>query len=200
LTVTSPDGCVASATVTNMICVFAFPVAEFSFGPQPTDILQTEISFTNETTLGITYEWDFAGLGTSQQTDPIFVFPNDEPGTYPVCLATVSVDGCMDTVCHDVVIDDLFLLYVPNTFTPDFDGVNDFFFPVIDGYDPENFVMMIFNRWGELIFETESPDNKWDGTYKSIMSKEDTYVWKIITKDIVTGKKRQFLGHVNLLK
>lgn len=200
LTVTSPDGCVASATVTNMICVFAYPVAEFSFGPQPTDILQTEISFTNETTLGVAYEWDFAGLGTSQSTNPVFVFPNIDPGTYPVCLATVSADGCVDTICHDVIILDLFLIYVPNTFTPDNDGVNDFFFPVIDGYDPLNFKMMIFNRWGELIFETEIPENKWDGTYKGIMSKEDTYVWKILTKDVGTGKKREFIGHVNLLK
>lgn len=200
LTVTSPDGCVASAFVTNMICVFAYPVAEFSFGPQPTDILNTEINFTNETTLGVAYDWDFAGLGNSQSTDPTFVFPNIDPGTYPVCLATVSADGCTDTICHDVIILDLFLIYVPNTFTPDNDGINDYFFPVIDGYDPLNFKLMIFNRWGELIFETEHPDSKWDGTYKGIMSKEDTYVWKILTKDVGTGKKREFIGHVNLLK
>jgi len=200
LTVTSPDGCIASATVVNMICVFAYPVAEFSFGPQPTDILNTEIFFTNETTLGVAYEWDFDGLGTSQSTNPSFVFPNIDPGTYPVCLATVSADGCVDTVCHDVIILDLFLIYVPNTFTPDNDGINDYFFPVLDGYDPLNFKMMIFNRWGELIFESGSPESKWDGTYKGIMSKEDTYVWKILTKDVGTGKKREFIGHVNLLK
>jgi gliding motility-associated-like protein len=150
--------------------------------------------------LGVSYDWDFAGLGTSQATNPTFIFPDTDPGTYPVCLATVSADGCMDTVCHDVIILDLFLIYVPNTFTPDNDGINDYFFPVLDGYDPLNFKMMIFNRWGDLIFETESPENKWDGTYKGLMSKEDTYVWKILTKDVGTGKKREFIGHVNLLK
>lgn len=200
LTVTSPDGCVGSLTTTNMICVYPYPVAEFSFGPQPTDILNTEINFTNESTGGIIYDWDFAGLGTSQNTNPTFVFPNDDPGTYNVCLVTENSNGCMDSICHTVVINDLFLLYVPNTFTPDGDGINDYFFPVIDGYDPENFNMMIFNRWGELIFESSSPDNKWDGTYKGLMSQEDTYVWKIITKDVGTGKKRDFIGHVNLLK
>jgi gliding motility-associated-like protein len=133
-------------------------------------------------------------------TDPVFIFPDTDPGNYNVCLATVSADGCMDTVCHIVVIDDLFLLFVPNTFTPDGDGINDYFFPVIDGYDLTSFEMMIFNRWGELIFTSTNPDNKWDGTYRSLMSKEDTYVWKILAKNVVTGKKKTFVGHVNLLK
>lgn len=200
LTVTSPEGCVASSTITDMICVFAYPVAEFSFGPQPTDILNTEINFTNETSLGVAYDWDFGGLGTSQQTNPTFVFPNDDPGSYNVCLATVSADGCADTVCHVVVIDDMFLLFVPNTFTPDGDNINDLFFPVVDGYIDGSFQLLIFNRWGDLIFESSSPETTWDGTHNGIISKEDTYVWKIIVKDAVSGKKRDFVGHVNLLR
>jgi len=200
LTVTSPQGCEGTLTVPQMICVYPYPVAEFSFGPQPTNILMTTIGFTNESQGGLIYDWDFAGLGNSQLINPSFTFPNQDPGTYPVCLYTENQYGCADSICHDVVIDDLFLLFVPNAFTVDGDGINDYFLPIIDGIDPYSYILYIFNRWGELLFETHNPNEGWDGYYRSVMSKEDVYVWKIIAKDAVSGKKKEYYGHVSLLK
>lgn len=200
LTVTSPDGCVGSLTVPSMICVYPYPVADFNFGPQPANILDPEIDFVDASSGASTYLWDFAGLGSSTLANPTFVFPEDEPGSYNVCLHVENQYGCADDICKIVVIDDYFTIYVPNVFTPDGDGHNDFFFPVIDGYLTGSYQLYIFNRWGEIVFSSTDPSVSWDGYNKGQMSKEDVYVWKIIVKDATEKKKRTFVGHVSLLK
>lgn len=201
LTVTSPFGCVSSTVINNMICDFAIPVADFSFSPQPTNLFNTDIEFLNLSSGALSYFWDFGIFGTSNlSTPPVVIFPDDNPGTYPVCLIATSPDNCIDTVCYDVIIDDVFILYVPNAFTPDNDDLNDMFYPVINGIEPSNYQFMIFNRWGELIFESDTPGFGWDGRYKGLDCKEDTYVWKLIVKDNIEGKKKVFYGHVNLLR
>lgn len=200
LTVTSPDGCVGSLTQNQYICVFPYPIADFEFGPQPADILSPEIDFVNTSSGATIYNWDFAGLGTSTLINPSFVFPSDEPGNYNVCLVVENQHGCVDDICKIVVIDDYFTIYVPNAFTPDGDGVNDLFFALADGIDPTSFELMVFNRWGDLIFTTNDPNGTWDGTHRGQKSQQDVYVWKIKLKDAVEGKKHAFYGHVSLLR
>lgn len=201
LTVTSPFSCVGSITTNNMICVFDFPTAEFTASPQPTDLFQTNISFTNLSSGASVFDWDFGIFGTSTQTTPNDIyFPDTIPGTYPVCLIATSPDNCVDTICHDIIIDDIFILYVPNSFTPDNDNINDLFYPVINGHDPEKYEFLIFNRWGQLIFESTQPGAGWDGRFRGLDCKEDTYVWKMNVREIETGKKRTYFGHVNLLR
>jgi gliding motility-associated-like protein len=200
LTVTSNDGCTSTSTVVQMINVYANPTASFLFGPQPATVVNPTIGFTNTSTGAVTYEWDFGGLGTSTQTHPTYVFPNDVPGSYPVCLVATSANGCTDTTCQTVIIGGEFILYVPNAFTPDGDGVNDIFVPSVIGADPLDYNLMIFNRWGQLIFSSEFPTIGWDGSYKGTGSQEDVYVWKILTRDAATSAKKEFVGHVTLLR
>ncbi len=200
LSVTTINGCVVDTIIYNYICVYPYPVADFAFLPSPADVYNTEINFTNLTVGGNSYSWDFAGLGSSATINPQFEFPNTDGGIYPVCLATVNSYGCADTICHDVIILGDFIVYVPNAFTPDGDGVNDQFFPIVQGIEPESFDFMIFDRWGELIFRSYSPDNKWDGTHKDIKSKEDVYVWKLKVKSKIDGEKKEYIGHVSLLR
>lgn len=201
LTVTSPAGCIGTTTVNQMICVYPYPVPEFSVSPQPTNLFQTNISFTNLSSGASAYSWDFGVFGTSNMANPPAIyFPDSIPGTYPVCLIATTVNNCTDTICHDIIIDDVFLLYVPNTFTPDGDNINDLFFPVINGFTDGTYEFLIFNRWGELIFESTQPGGGWDGRHKALDCKEDTYVWKLKAKDAESGKKRVYYGHVNLLR
>jgi gliding motility-associated-like protein len=200
LTVTSPAGCVGTATQANYICVFAYPVADFIFGPQPANILDPEISFTNTSTGATAYEWNFAGLDSSSQVNPTYVFPDDVPNSYLVCLDVVNASGCPDSICKTVVIDDFFTIYVPNAFTPDNDGKNDFFIPILDGIDPTSYQLYIFNRWGDLIFETTDPADFWTGQHRGMDCKEDVYVWKITVKDAVEYRKHTYYGHVSLLR
>jgi len=185
-----------TAAVANPLAVDA----QFVFNPQPTDLYNTEITFLNLSSNALNYTWDFAGLGMSNSTNPVFTFPDTVAGQYTVCLFASDMNGCLDSTCSIVVIDDILLVYVPNAFTPDGDGINDLFIPVVNALDPEKYELFVFNRWGEIIFNTESITTGWDGSHKGIKSKQDVYVWKIVAKDIIEGKKRVYYGHVSLLR
>ena len=203
LQLTNTQGCTSSATQSNLICVYDYPVTDFVFGPQPVTTLDPTIQFTNLTVGGTTYLWDFDGQGTSTLTHPSFTF--DSSGIYNVCLSSVSGSGCFDSTCHPVIISEQFLVYVPNAFTPDGDGKNDMFYPVIAGHDIEVYEFYIFNRWGELIFKSNEVDSRftgkgWDGTHKGQKCKEDVYVWKIRCKDDTFKEKKFYYGHVTLLR
>jgi gliding motility-associated-like protein len=88
-------------------------------------------------------------------------------------------------------------LFLPNTFTPNGDGVNEEFGAW--GTEIAEIELLIFDRWGELIFESDDIERRWDGTYKGIPSPIDTYVWKVQATEL-SGFKRQAIGHVNLVR
>ena len=115
---------------------------------------------------------------------------------------TVSVEenGCLASAAVTVTIDYEIIIYVPNAFTPDGDGQNDIFIPIITGIDTDEYKFLIFNRWGELIFDTSHLSEGWDGTYKGLMSQQDVYVWKIYCKEISSIETHEYIGHVTLIK
>ncbi|MBK7554433.1 MAG: gliding motility-associated C-terminal domain-containing protein [Flavobacteriales bacterium] len=88
-------------------------------------------------------------------------------------------------------------LAVPNTFTPDGDGVNDVFFA--SGLEIDDFELLVFNRWGEQIWKGDNLRASWNGTYSGVQSPIDTYVWKIEYSEI-SGEKHKLIGHVNLVR
>jgi gliding motility-associated-like protein len=202
LDITTIEGCQASATIPNYICAYDYPNPEFSFEPQPTTVLDPTINFINETPDASTYNWIFdveGEEGTSTLENPSYSFlPNAQ--TYEVCLEAITVNGCPDTICHDVVILEEFLVYVPNAFTPNGDLKNNYFKPIISGVKPLTYEFLIFNRWGELIYQDNYLESDgWDGIYNNVMSQQDVYVWKLRVQD-QTGKKHDFVGHVTLIK
>jgi len=205
LTVVSPEGCISTNTLVDYVCAYENPNADFTFGPQPTDYMNTEIEFTNQSSSNaITFDWQFganASLGSDYSENPTFYFPGGEPGTYEVCLDVSTINGCVDDTCQFVVIDDVFLIYIPNAFTPDGDGINDEFSVVIDGYDVETFELMVFDRWGLLIWSAESVNEKWAGSVNGVPNAavQDAYVWKVKVKD-TKGKLYEKIGHVMLIK
>ncbi|HTL82993.1 MAG TPA: T9SS type B sorting domain-containing protein, partial [Bacteroidia bacterium] len=106
--------------------------------------------------------------------------------------------GCMstDTVTIEILPEDRF--YIPNTFTPNGNGLNDIFMPAILGADKYHF--MIFDRWGNLIFETNDVNVGWDGRFKGHRCEEDVYVWRITYTDVVDLQEKTVIGHVNLIR
>lgn len=116
------------------------------------------------------------------QTTTFTVFYVDGNGCEAQGETTVNLDG---------------IIYVPNTFTPDDSGFNDKFYP--KGGNILSYHMIIFNRWGEVVFETYDFNSKWDGTYGGEKCKDGTYVWKITYTDI-SNHKKEIMGHVNLLR
>ena len=101
----------------------------------------------------------------------------------------------MDTTTRIVVIDGYFSVFVPNSFTPDDDGVNDLFLPAVKDQDPQTHHFAVYDRWGERIFETSDATHPWDGTVGGSKAKEDVYVWQVESTSVVDGKRRMFLVH-----
>jgi gliding motility-associated-like protein len=92
---------------------------------------------------------------------------------------------------------------VPNTFTPDGDSYNQTFFPVFSsGVDPYQFEMLIFDRWGELVFESNNLEFGWDGTYSNygFIAQDGVYTWKISFNSKDNDSKQVVVGHVNLMR
>ena len=178
------------------------PHASFDFNPGPTtSVFKTKVKFENTIDYGasLTYEWYISNLTTFNTPNVDFEFPAIGGVNHLTCLKVENVQGCRDSICHDLYIKYEVLLFVPNSFTPNKDGVNDVFKPVVEGLEQDNYIFYIFNRWGDLIFQTTSQSEGWDGRVDGKKVKEDAYIWRIqgVTKQ--DGDIYEKFGHVNVL-
>ena len=187
LTITSLLGCVYSGQFDNYLTVFEAPVAAYDAGPQPTIVPQTDIDFV-DLSLGAVAEWYWVFdttqvLGTSTLQNPNFTFPVDVAGIYPVSLTVTDLNGCTNTITRDVEITDVFTLYVPNAFSPNNDGINDVWQPVTTG--TAAYRCMVYNRWGEVIFETDDPEAVWQGEVKGgdHFAPDGLYLYQVYLED-----------------
>jgi gliding motility-associated-like protein len=157
----------------------------------------------NQSTGATDHLWRFGMLDSSSEVHPTYEFPSEGAGTYDVCLLAENAYGCRDSICKEVSIQGKFIFYIPNAFTPDGDGVNDAFYPVVQGADPTDFHFYIYDRWGEVVFEAHSPEKaRWDGSVKGDRSagKTDVYVWRFVTTNKYTGEEVVKEGHVTLIR
>lgn len=205
LQVESPFGCVSSTKLADYVCVDDYPIADFSYNPQFPTSVNNVVDFTNTSIGGATYNWTFEGEGTTNVVNPKVTFGKIKEATeITVCLEVTSKYGCMDEVCKDIEFKEEFAVYVPNTFTPDEDQHNPIFKPVFPpGSEIENYQLQIFNRWGEILFESFDYNIGWNGTYgvgSTDIVKDGVYVWKIKVTEGSERKQREFVGHVTLLK
>ncbi|MFN0031700.1 MAG: PKD domain-containing protein, partial [Flavobacteriales bacterium] len=199
-------GCAYSHTEEMYLTSFNPPIAGFDPDPQPTDATDTEIFFENMTLGDIAeYEWEFGDnpqLGSSNVANPTFTFPIGVGGIYPVTLTVTDVNNCTDMVQGYVDINDIFQVYVPNTFTPNLDGINDVFF--VEGADIDNsrFLLQIFNRWGDKVFETKDINTPWTGDIRSgeYYGNNEVYNWRAVVVSASTGEKVEMEGFVNLIR
>ena len=119
---------------------------------------------------------------------------------YNIILIAETEFGCLDTASK--IFTPPLLFYVPNTFTPDGDEFNNTFIPVFSNINKvESIHLLIYNRWGEIVFESKNIDFGWDGTYKNRKAQDGTYTWELIfTDNSCIGKKEHLYGHVNLIR
>jgi len=178
------------------------PTADFSWNPNPTDYLNAQITFDNQSTENLYNQWIFVTNAqyTSNDIDPIFQFPQGQPGSYDVTLTVTNSFGCQDSISKVVVIDDVFLFYIPTGFTPDGDGLNDQFKVVGEGLDLNSFKMTVFNKWGQMVFESTNPDIGWDGTQSGSLVPDGVYVWKIEAKEAHSSIVHNKDGFVSIVR
>ncbi|MDG1333766.1 MAG: gliding motility-associated C-terminal domain-containing protein [Crocinitomicaceae bacterium] len=202
LVVTSYDGCVDSLTWVELLSVDPQPVADFKYTPNPVLMFNTQVLFTNYSFNGYTYEWSFEDGIPSQstQTNVQVLFPDGVEGRYDVQLITTSELGCIDTMDHELIVYPEVLIYAPNAFTPDGDEHNQTWRVFMEGIDVYDFELLIFDRWGEVVWESRDIEVGWDGTYNGRLAPTGTYTWIIRTKDLMNDAKYTYDGHLNLLK
>lgn len=202
LVVTSPFGCIDSTTFINYLTVHPKPVADFNYSPSPVLMFNTEVQLTNYSTNGDSYEW-FIESGTpaySQLKHVQTMFPDGVPGEYDVMLITTSEFGCIDTSEQIIIVLPEVILYAPNSFTPDDDEHNQDWGIHIEGIDIYNFNLLIYNRWGEIIWESKDPFATWDGTFNGQIVPQGTYIWTIDAKDAINDNKFQYNGYINVIR
>jgi gliding motility-associated-like protein len=188
-------------TASNVICTEGPPNAAFAPSANNVSSLDAEIEFINNTTGAVSYVWDFGdGSPLTTEEEPTHTY-NETDAYFEVILVATSPLGCVDTAYSSIHVYEELIYYIPNTFTPDQDQFNNTFQPVFtSGYDPFDFTLLIFNRWGELIFESHNAEIGWDGSYNGTLVQDGTYTWKIEFKVSASDKRIMDTGHVNMIK
>lgn len=201
LTVTADNLCTSTLTIADMICGDPNPVASFHFSPQQVFSDGPLVKFENTSSLNDINQWSFGDGETSNLFEPQHQYPLGEVGNYSAQLIVTTNAGCSDTAYQVIIVQDQLVFYVPNTFTPDGDEFNNIFIPVMTaGFDANDYMLRIFNRWGELIFQTSDVNVGWDGTYNGTLMKEGAYIWTLEFKHNDTDERFTRQGHVNLLR
>lgn len=202
---TDAPGCTTMVKLNVPVKVLENPKAAFSVYPD-------EI-FTSDATAKITnltprvgdnsYQWMVQNVGTFSSINPTVTFP--KAGIYRITMvASNPVTGCKSEVSGFVEVKNDINCFIPNSFTPDYDGLNDRFFPVFSpfGLDPKSYLLEIYNRWGQLIFSSTDHTEGWDGTFRNYgegVLQQDSYNYQLTYKDL-EGRKYQRNGLVMLLR
>jgi gliding motility-associated-like protein len=190
----NPNSCNKRDTLKKTIRIRKLPTADFTFAPNP-PISNTPIDFTNKSKNADRYNWAFGDGSGSTDVNPRHLFR--KTGTYRVCLTAETNEGCADSVCKTVSADVHTAIGVPTAFSPNGDGVNDILFA--HGAAVESMNLKIYNRWGEKVFETNSLDKGWDGTYKGKPQEMDAYAY-VLTATFIDGSTAQQQGNITLLR
>jgi gliding motility-associated-like protein len=200
LTAISDSGCVAIKTKNDYIVSYPRPVADYFANPQTADVLEPIVNFVNTSGGAYNQFWWFYGDGSptdSTTHHPSHTYSDEFATSYMTTLIVKNSYGCSDTTQRLVVIDPSYVIYVPNAFTPNGDGLNDVF--QAKGYYILKFDMQVFDRWGEQVFSTNDIYKGWDGTIKGKIIENSVYVWKVTVIDI-QKKRHDLTGHVTLMK
>jgi len=179
---------------TAIVNIIAPPNANFtsdsSYYLYPDRVQFTNLSFNFDNFL-----WTFGdGEQDSAILDPLHFY--ETPGNFRPCLK-VSNQGCEDSTCLDLFIDFIPLIGVPNAFSPNGDNVNDRIFVEGDGIVSFNF--LIYNRWGELVYESNDPNEGWDGTYKGVPQEMEVYTY-VVSVQFIDASTQSLKGNITLLR
>jgi gliding motility-associated-like protein len=203
------SGCTSTEYKDDYITVYPLPNAEFHSSPDIISTLNPLADFTDASTSSTNvtdWLWKFTTKGTpttSTLQNPEVNFSSVNDDTIPVWLFITDAHGCVDSVKHDVILRTNTVLYVPNAFTPNEDGVNDGFIPKGINFDEKGYEFIVFDRWGEVIFKTNNATEAWNGKRDNNLrdAQIDVYVWKVTYVDHFSGIKQDpIVGHVSLIR
>ena len=202
LTVVDVHGCAGTMLQSGAVFV--------SGGPTPTFTLSADRISVEAPTFGVFhtgsddeyYQWVVPYDTLEVQAPFTWTIPSAEVGYYPVCLIATDSMGCSNSICLDVLVDDVLTVFVPNAFTPNGDDVNEYFQPSVIGLEPESYELIIADRWGIPVFASTDPAEAWNGSMNNAgeLLPQDVYVWRLLARDQFGAERKEFIGTVTLLK
>lgn len=186
---------------TTMVIVHPKPTANFR---TPIDIISLDnpdLEFYDESSGASFWFWNFGDFSSPENTsilqNPIHRYST--VGHYTTWLVATSEFGCKDSINKVIEVENPFAFYIPNAFTPDKDGLNETFRPYGRGLDPSEYTMMIFDRWGTLIYKSNIPFASWDGYINGQRAPQGLYAYRFFIKDL-EGKRREYSGHFTIIR
>ena len=200
LTITSIYGCKVTNFYEDWITAYPVPEALFEPNPPVANILKPIISFVNHSILAESVRWYFGDGDSSSVYSPIHRYPTYPLGIYDVTLIVFSDKGCSDTIYGKIEIQNELTFYAPTAFSPDKDDKNDMFFVFGNGIDLNTFHIYVYDRWGEVIFETTDMRKGWDGSVKgNKKAPVGIYTWLAKFNDF-NGVKHEKTGAVTVIR
>ncbi|MGC9331267.1 MAG: PKD domain-containing protein [Bacteroidales bacterium] len=215
LLVTDQYGCTKRKTKQNMIRIYPVPDIDFYTRPDHISMLNPEVEFYPVTSNTDSLYWYFGDGDSTVSSNWYPVHTYSGVGVFEIEVIGVNRYNCRDTIWKVIKVDDYFTFYAPTAFTPNYDGENDCFLVCGTGIDPNEFSLKVYDRWGEIVFETREyhenegcegcGDGTWDGTMQGDVIKGDellpsgTYPWICVYKDVF-GIEYQEEGLVRLIR
>lgn len=198
LTVKTINNCIVERVIPNYITVYPKPEADFIAHNSVNSIISNEVYFENTTQNSSNYLWDFGDGNNNTEVSPLHIFKT--PGIYNTVLTTTNSFSCSDTVSYNITILDIFEIWIPTAFTPNGDNNNDYFCIKGNGVSDENYLLTIFDRWGEAIFESHSINVSWCGkSGNGDFVPNGAYAWTLVCYDF-NGIKHEKSDIVNIIK
>jgi len=174
------------------------PIASFTAAPGiPGKFsVPTAVQFINQSAYADSYEWNFGDGQISAEVNPSHIY--SRAGNYTVSLNAYTENGCVHTLSlSDLVLLDAGSLLIPNSFSPNGDGINDFF--NVNVTNLKKYTLRIFNRYGETIFSTNNIFNSWDGTWHGKPMPAGAYFYTILATDLF-DKEVRYSGSITLIR
>ena len=187
-------GCGGGDTVTEYIKVLPVPTANFSYSPT-SPIANVPTTFTNLSENATRYMWDFGDNITSTEVNPVHQY--DKTGIYKACLTAYNNSNCPSVLCREAPADVEPLIGIPSAFSPNGDGENDILY--VRGAAIATLDLKIFNRWGQLVFETNSQQIGWDGKFNGEPQPIDAYAY-VLHASFIDGTTKLLKGNITLLR
>ena len=198
--ITDTNDCVIDGSIE--VSLIPPPYGNFTSRSKPTEFIDPNVQFENESTGAITYEWHLGDGDISYDEHPEHAY--DTSGVFLVMMIAYNEPnyGCADTTFRYMEVDPMFTFYVPSGFTPDDDGLNDKWGPVGQSFENASYNVQIYDRWGKLIWQTDNPDKLWDGTMRSSGQKvkQGTYVYVFTLKKFNTFEPKIIKGTITLYR
>ncbi len=195
LKITTSNGCIGRVQQLVVIDFFPFPVADFVTDKKEVSITNSTISMIDQSQHAVAWLWDFGdGMG-SEERNPSHSFA--DYGKFIIKQTVANIAGCRDSYEEEVFVTPFF---VPNAFTPNNDGMNDYFFSIPYEMNLNAYKMSIWNRWGQKVFETDNPNSQWNGNFQTDNPAPDgVYIYQIKFRN-QSNKDFTFEGRVSLIR